>query len=197
MGWEGDEFYDVGANIGLYSLYAATIQPKATVYAFEAEAMNFSRLMKNTAINNLARRLTPFNLAVADETRLGYLNLSQLSVGAALHSFGEVSSPRREGIFGKSLDELVSTYSLPIPNLLKVDVDSIEHLIFKGATKILKYPALTTILTEINIEEPDSKYIDQLITAESFVQTAAIPTDPQKKILNCIYSKSDKSDSVI
>lgn len=136
--------------------------------------------MKNTAINNLARRLTPFNLAVADETRLGYLNLSQLSVGAALHSFGEASSPLREEIFGTFLGDLVSTYSLH------------SDLVFKGATKILKYPTLPTILIELNIEEPDSKYIDQLITAESFVQTVAIATDPQKKILNRLYSKSDE-----
>src|SRR2546430_8849931 len=37
---EGDVFFDVGANIGLYSLYAAKLRPSCRVYAFEPESHN-------------------------------------------------------------------------------------------------------------------------------------------------------------
>jgi hypothetical protein len=52
---EEDIFFDVGANIGLYSLYAAKSKPGCTIFSFEPESQNYARLCKNIALNAVAK----------------------------------------------------------------------------------------------------------------------------------------------
>jgi hypothetical protein len=48
---KGGTFYDVGANIGVYSLYAAIKNPQLSVYAFEPVKNNFISLLNNKKLN--------------------------------------------------------------------------------------------------------------------------------------------------
>ena len=50
---EGDVFFDIGANVGVYSIYAAKRSPKAMVYAFEPEYSNLHQLKLNIINNKL------------------------------------------------------------------------------------------------------------------------------------------------
>jgi tRNA G46 methylase TrmB len=50
---DGDIVFDIGANIGLYTLYAAKRNPRCTVYAFEPAFQNFASLCRNIALNAL------------------------------------------------------------------------------------------------------------------------------------------------
>lgn len=73
---DGDIFYDVGANIGLYSLYAAKLRPTCRVFAFEPVSHNFGNLCENLLLNRVAnvtpapsrsrtvRRLRPFTSTI-------------------------------------------------------------------------------------------------------------------------------------
>jgi FkbM family methyltransferase len=153
---DGDVFMDVGANIGLYSLYAATLRSHAQIYAFEPEAHNFFRLCRNILLNG-ATNITPCNFPLSDCETFDLFYVGDRQAGAALHSFGRLSEFRRgpecvllrQGAIAVTLDALVGRYGLPQPALLKVDVDGLEEKILNGAEAVLKSARLRTILIEV------------------------------------------------
>ena len=67
---------DVGANVGLYSLYAAKKGHK--VFAFEPESLNFACLNLNISDNQLNDKIMAFPLAINDENKISSLNLSKM-----------------------------------------------------------------------------------------------------------------------
>ena len=60
-------FYDIGANMGVYSLYAA-ISSKVRVYSFEPESLNFSCLNLNISDNRFNDKIIAFPIAISDKT---------------------------------------------------------------------------------------------------------------------------------
>jgi FkbM family methyltransferase len=157
---DGDVFMDVGANIGLYSLYAAKRNPQCTVYAVEPESQNFSRLCRNIVLSK-AGNVIPCNFALSDREAFDLLYVGSLEPGSALHSLGrpseyrhhEESVPLRQGTLSVTLDALVTRYGLPQPTLLKVDVDGIEEQILDGAETLLASPILRSILVEVTMKD--------------------------------------------
>lgn len=61
-----DVIFDIGANTGIYSLVAKTINPNSKVYAFEPSPRNFKKLNRNNEINNF--NIHSEQLAVSNET---------------------------------------------------------------------------------------------------------------------------------
>jgi FkbM family methyltransferase len=155
-----DVFMDVGANIGLYSLFAAKLRRDCTVYAFEPESQNFSRLCRNLELNGAANMI-PCNCALSNREAFDFFYVGELQAGAALHSLGHPCTLRagtgapvlRQGTVAVTLDALVNRYGLPQPNLLKIDVDGGEDDILAGAETVLKSAELRTILVEVNLRE--------------------------------------------
>ena len=91
---QDDVFYDIGANIGIYSLYAAKFN-KAKVYSFEPESSNYYFLNKNIYHNNLFSRIKAYNIALNDTVLLSELNLSDFRASASNHQFNhKIDSPR-------------------------------------------------------------------------------------------------------
>lgn len=156
----GDVFVDVGANIGLYSLYAAKRNPQCTVYAVEPESQNFSRLCRNIVLSK-AGNVVPCNFALSDREAFDLLYVGSLEPGSALHSLGRPSEyrrsdepvPLRQGTLSVTLDALVTRYGVPQPALLKVDVDGAEERILDGAEAVLASPVLRTVLVEVTMRD--------------------------------------------
>jgi FkbM family methyltransferase len=149
-----DVLWDIGANIGLYSLYAAKRCPEARIYAFEPESLNFSQLQRNLALNRCVNVL-PHRLCIADHVRLGLLHVSKREAGASLYSFGR-PEPWSEAGGGSqecqavSIDALVVEENWPCPTLLKIDVDGLEQEILDGAWKTLQSGRIRSILIEVD-----------------------------------------------
>lgn len=158
-----DVFMDVGANIGLYALFAARLVPDSTVYAIEPESQNFARLCRNLALNGLAN-VIPCSCALSNREAFDLFYVGELQAGAALHSLGRPSALRpesespalRQGAIAVTLDALVGRYGLPPPNLLKIDVDGGEDDILAGAEAVLKSAGLRTVLVEVNCRDGES-----------------------------------------
>src|SRR5438309_1608661 len=152
-------FWDIGANVGVYSLYAA-VQKGATVLAFEPSAANFYVLSHNIYLNNLSDRVTAYCVAFSDHTQLGVLNLAVPTMGAALSQFGRVGETSRyasngrsipQGTLGFTIDEFVARFRPPIPTYMKLDVDGLELPILAGAQEILCNPHLRSLMVELTV----------------------------------------------
>lgn len=170
----GDVLFDIGANIGLYTLYAAKKNPEVTVYAFEPQSTNFMRLCQNTFINRL-NNVIPSSIALSSESKWEYFYASDVVPGTAYHSLGGINENRhhgksfalRQGGFSHTIDELVAN-GLPVPNHIKLDVDGYEEKIVRGAVKTLENPQLRTVLVEVTRSPNEVEPIAPLIESKGF-----------------------------
>jgi FkbM family methyltransferase len=134
----GDVFYDVGANVGFFSLIAARcVDPTGCVYAFEPVPCNAAAIKRNADLNNL-ENVHVFNEAVADRGGRADLNLAHHLGGAVLAVSGE--PPDMSGsmvVDVVALDDIVARRGLRPPTLLKIDVEGAELLVLQGAHQLI------------------------------------------------------------
>jgi FkbM family methyltransferase len=152
--------WDIGANVGVFSLYAAVCQA-AKVLAFEPAAANFEVLTRNVQLNGVSDRVTAYCLAFAGRTELGVLNLPSHAMGAALSQFGKRGEVSRylegaeanivQGMIGYSVDEFVAQFSPLLPTHLKMDVDGLELPILQGAARFIREPGLLSMMVELSV----------------------------------------------
>jgi FkbM family methyltransferase len=161
---------DVGANIGLYSIMAASRDVR--VYAFEPESQNYALLNRNIYLNGMGERISAYCAALSDRTELGTLFLSGFTAAASCHSFGEsvdfrarpMQAAFTQGAYSTTLDGLVAAGAVPVPNHLKIDVDGIEHKVLAGAARTLADRRLRSVLVEVNTTlEDHCALIDRLL----------------------------------
>ena len=152
---EESVFWDLGANIGLYSIYAAK-KRKCRVFSFEPSIFNLESLARNISLNNLTTLVCLIPLAVGNKTEIGLLHMSSTEWGGALSTFGktygydgkELNQIFEYSILSVSLDDAVTKLGLPSPHYLKIDVDGIEHLILSGGLSVLR--SVRSVLIEIS-----------------------------------------------
>jgi FkbM family methyltransferase len=158
----GDVLYDIGANVGAYSLVAAK-KPggAARVFAFEPSYANVSSLCANIVLNGAADAITPLAVALSGSSGLSVLGLRALEPGAARHTLG--GGPSAEGpslyeqpVLTFRLDDLVERLGLPLPNHIKLDVDGGELAVLEGAGRTLASPLLRSMLVEVNTSLSDA-----------------------------------------
>jgi FkbM family methyltransferase len=180
---DGDVFYDIGANVGAYSLIAASRFPALRVVAFEPSALNFGQLVRNVALNGCGDRVMPLAVALADSTRLDTFNYQNLTRGGALHTIGRAVSEEgrafapalRQRVRIHRLDDVVEMFDLPAPTHIKVDVDGAEPLVLRGAGDTLRHPMLRTVLVETNLEGPVRHEVEAVLTAAGLKLRAIHP----------------------
>lgn len=157
-------FFDVGANIGVYSLYYAKLYASNTknVYSFEAQENNISLLKKNTILNKSNNQIVTLPFALFNKNEINYLIYSQENkYGIAATSFGKKSIFAREKTYKNltisfNIDFLINNFIIPKPNLIKIDVDGNELDIVLGAIKTINSKKCQSILIE------KGKDIDQI-----------------------------------
>ena len=141
---ENATFFDIGANIGLYSCYAAK-KLKCNTFAFEPSFFNLELLSKNIFVNNLSSLIKIVPISLSSEKKISEFNMSNTEWGGALSTFGEkitfdgsdLKSVFRYTTISISLDECINFFNFPQPDHIKIDVDGIEYIILSGASKIL------------------------------------------------------------
>jgi len=147
----GDVLYDVGANVGSYSLIAAALARDVRVIAIEPGYANYTALCDNVVLNAQQDVVVPLPVVLAERTGLRTLNYSDVAPGAAGHDLEEVNEAAfRQPVLAYRLDELVEQFELPPPNLIKVDVDGGEAAVLAGAEKTLGRAELRSVLLEID-----------------------------------------------
>lgn len=152
----GDVLIDAGANVGIYSLYAAVIRG-CKVYAFEPEALNYARLNDNIFLNE-AHNVRAYCVALAAQGGFGALFLSERDLGAACHSLNAEIGPFMEtrpaafaqGATHARLDTFCLTQGIR-PTHVKIDVDGLEHEVVTGMGDL---PSVRSVQIETNLAIP-------------------------------------------
>ncbi len=152
--------WDVGANVGLYSCYAAK-RRDCRVFAFEPSVFNLELLARNIFLNSLVENITIVPLPLSDKLAVSTLNMTSMEWGGALSSFGQTyghDGKLMQKVFefptiGLTMGDAVELLGIPQPDYIKMDVDGIEHLILKSGMPILS--KVKGVLIEINDEFPE------------------------------------------
>ena len=137
-------FWDIGANIGLYSCYAAK-KNLCKVYAFEPSIFNLEWLGRNIFINNLVEKIVVIPIPLTEIISQNTLNFSSTEWSGALTTFGQSYGHDGKDLkkvfelstLGMSMNDVKNLLNISQPDYIKIDVDGIEHLILKGGEKVL------------------------------------------------------------
>ena len=152
-------FWDIGSNIGLYSIYAALRFKNIEVVAFEPSTSNLRVLSRNISINKLENKIKITQIPLTNkENQYLLLREKEFIEGGALNSFGEkfdFEGKEFEGqnnykVYGTSINYLIRNNILKVPNYIKIDVDGIEHLILDGASEYLNNNNIKSLSIELN-----------------------------------------------
>ena len=148
-----DVFFDVGANVGIYSLYSASKNILNTnIYSFEPEYSNLNELKFNVINNKFSDKINLFSIAFGEKDHVSFLKVNDVTPGAALHSLNHTYSPKSkiiEGLYVMKIDSFCNELKI-YPNLLKIDIDGNEIEFLLGAKLLLKNPKLRSIIIELD-----------------------------------------------
>jgi FkbM family methyltransferase len=158
-------FYDIGANIGIYTLYMNYKNPMMQMFCFEPVQNNFSSLQNNIILNG-AKNVHPFNIALSNNNMITNLFISDTRNGnsgaqieAPINEKGESFEAKKiEKILSFSLDYLVNNLNFPQPNFIKIDVDGHENEILDGMKVALGNEQLKSLLIEFNADNQFQKW---------------------------------------
>jgi FkbM family methyltransferase len=166
--------WDIGANVGLYSCYAAKARD-CRVFAFEPAVFNLELLARNIWLNALTERVTIVPLPLTDVSAVSKLNMTTTDWGGALSTFGQDygfdGEPLRKVFefqtLGITINEAAALLGIPQPDFIKIDVDGIEHLILSGGAQVLE--GIEGISIEIN-----DAFEEQAKLSEHFLRSAGL-----------------------
>ena len=176
----GDVFYDIGANIGVYSILAASRTGNTgRVYAFEPHGANFARLVDNIRVNNLQKVIVPCNFALHNQE--GFFNFKYASSAAGtsnsqLSEEGNVSQSNKEAQVAElkyaiTIDGLIERDELKAPTHIKIDVDGNEYLILQGMSHLLT-SADRPISLQIEMNDPYKEQILSFMKSHNYRQSS-------------------------
>ena len=173
---EGDVFFDVGSNVGVYSIYAAKKHPNIKVVSIECEYSNLHLLKENIFNNSLGEIIIPYSIGLGEKEEISYLNIQDFTPGSAMHSvstkkidktFEHQNVVWREGIAKISIDYFCRSTGIK-PNCMKIDVDGGEHNIFSGGKETFQEEYLRTLLIEISRDSNDYKECENFLVDSGF-----------------------------
>ena len=145
----GKVFYDVGANVGFFSLLAARLTgPEGKVISFEPLPDNLLSLRENVARNHFVNvRILPCALGAANEERA--FQVSERPTWGKLKGVGQEAPDRYLSdikVTVRRLDDLVSEGAIPPPDFVKIDVEGAEVEVVEGAIETLSQHGPTLII---------------------------------------------------
>lgn len=159
-----DVFFDVGANVGIYSLLIGDVLSTGMVISFEPHPDRVSVLRRNIDLNNSAVEIR--QIALSDES--GEMEL--VSSGSTRHHLAwddNVSATKQvEAVPG---DDIIENGSIPDPDVIKIDIEGAEMMALRGLNKTLRHGNCRTVFCEVHPNELDA-FGESSERPESFLQ---------------------------
>lgn len=198
----GDVLVDVGANVGMYTIWAAATKG-VKVFAFEPEAQNYALLNRNILLNRLQDRVKAYCLGLSDKAGITELYMANATPGSSCHALGEAIDYKYEplpvvftqGCVAARLDDLVADGVIPAPTHIKIDVDGIEPKVVAGARATLKDQAVRSLLVELNLNLAEHRDLVHDIESLGFrldraqVESAMRKDGPFKGVAEHVFTR--------
>jgi FkbM family methyltransferase len=133
---KNDIFYDIGANIGWYSLHIAKKNTNSNIYSFEPINTTYNQLCNNIKLNKL-NNITTFNCALGDKNdRIKFYFRKDMTGAASAQNITEDPLAEELLCYVRRLDDCWSEIGQN-PSLIKCDVEGAELFVFQGGRKCL------------------------------------------------------------
>lgn len=127
----GDVVYDIGANVGYFSLLASVLTgEEGKVYAFEPLQRNVYFIRRHLELNRLTN-VEVIESAVANQPGEAFFDTGASTAMGHLAAAGEVK------VKVVTLDQLIAEGRITPPQIIKVDVEGAESLVMQGARQLL------------------------------------------------------------
>ncbi len=169
---DDDTVFDVGANIGALTVLAAHKCPKGKVYAFEPTPQLLKYLHQNIRLNDFAKRVEVYQQAVSDS--VGNCSFSISSQSEVNHlDWQQDRTEKSITVPAITIDSFCKKMGIAQINILKIDVEGAEPLVFSGAKKMLSSGSVDICMFEMNKNithfGSSSKQLLQLISKKYFI----------------------------
>lgn len=149
-------FFDIGANVGVYSIFLAARANVAEVLTFEPMQDCVAEIRRNAKLNGLSDKIRVVSVALSDTTGTAtFRRMAEYSGGNGIsdtHLFKDLPYASEETVKTKSLDDTVSMLGEDI--VLKIDVEGHEFCVLRGAEQLL---ANNRGILQIEIHESSPK----------------------------------------
>ena len=175
---KGGNFLDVGANIGMFSVYFALKRKDIQLYCFEPDSTVYRCLSKNMEQFE-DDRIKIFNCGLGEKSEDKSLYKSELNDGG--HSFiAENDHQESEVVQVRVFDEMVESGEVEIPDVIKIDVEGFEYQVLKGMVKSIQKRRPTLYIESDNCDFKDKGPLWKLLS--SFEGLYARRAGSQKKM---------------
>ena len=184
----GDVLWDIGANVGAYSLLAAKLCQEARVVAFEPFIPNFAHLWQNIVLNEVTSQVFPVCAGLTDKTAPTALAVSDPQAGSSHHQVGQPGGKLQQAVVAGRGDDLRALLGLAAPTLLKLDIDGIEVAAIEGLHETLRLPALREVMIEIEQGKSEAP-VQALCEAAGFKRVPATLLHANGGVFNARFVK--------
>ena len=195
---EDDLFYDVGANVGAYTVLASKVKNAKTV-SIEPLPNTFSKLQDNININNL-NNVISLNIGLSKEKSKLYFTTDK----DTMNSVATSNDKNTQEVDVDTIDNLSMEYG--IPQIIKIDVEGYETYVLQGANNTLLSEKLEVLILELNGSGKKFKLYDDDIHNDLLLKGFLPYTyDPFTRELitletysseNTIYIKNDNVEKI-
>lgn len=146
----GDAVYDIGANVGTYSIILAKVVGKnGKVFSFDPEKQSLIRLSENIKLNELVN-ISVIDKAVGEKNSSGNLYISNTTGNFSLVNIYDQQA-KSEFVEIVNGDDFRNKQRLPIPRVVKIDVEGYEYSVLKGFEKTLTDSNCKVICCEVHV----------------------------------------------
>jgi FkbM family methyltransferase len=134
-----DVVFDIGASVGLMTVFAAAAAPKGKIFAFEPDPETMTRLKRNVLLNDLSNvAFLPWALTDTTEELILYTDGAAGAAPSLRPQKNRLEAPKGKlKVRATSLDAEMTLHNLTLPTILKIDIEGAEILALRGARKLL------------------------------------------------------------
>lgn len=188
-----DVLWDVGSNVGAYTILAAKLVPRALVVAFEPYIPTYAHLWDNIVLNNLTTQITPVCMALSDQTSLEILGISDPRAGSSEHLVGGKHFENIQRVCAIRGDDACSLLGVPPATLIKMDVDGYELPALNGMTSLLHRPSLRSLILEVERGKTEQT-VSVLLKDAGFDRVSDSSAQTGIPVFNVVYQRSNESN---
>ncbi len=178
--------FDLGANCGFFSLRTLDFFPKAKIYAFEPQKKVNNKFKETIKANNLQNIISLEEFAVADRNCQStfYENRSPISASLLKKKVSRRTIRKQYPVEIISLNWFVKKFSLPDPDILKIDVEGSELDVLKGSTDFLN--EISILLIEVHPPICTADQIEDFLHSFGFERSKRLER-PQNKDQDLVF----------